>query len=65
MGLFDRLFGRKKQEPPIEEVVKESEKENFEKDMLELLKFEEAGFKIKWIGYNRKQVLKLKERQNA
>lgn len=49
----------------IEEVVKESEKENFEKDMLELLKFEEAGFKIKWIGYNRKQALKLKERQNA
>ena len=49
----------------IEEVVKESEKENFEKDMLELFKFEEAGFKIKWIGYNRKQALKLKERQNA
>lgn len=24
MGLFDRLFGRKKQEPPIEEVVKEA-----------------------------------------
>lgn len=49
----------------IEEVIKESEKENFEKDMLKLLKFEEAGFKIKWIGYNRKQALKLKERQNA
>ena len=24
MGLFDRLFGRKKQELPIEEVVKEA-----------------------------------------
>ena len=46
----------------IEEVVKESEKENFEKDMLEFLKFEEAGFKIKWIGYNRKQALKLRNR---
>ena len=46
-------------------MIKESEKENFEKDMLKLLKFEEAGFKIKWIGYNRKQTLKLKERQNA
>ena len=37
----------------IEEVIKEGEKENFEKDMLELLKFEEAGFKIKWAGYSR------------
>ena len=46
----------------IEEVVKESEKENFEKDMLELLKFEEAGFKIKWAGYSRKQALKLRSR---
>lgn len=34
----------------------------FEKDMLELLKFEEAGFKIKWAGYNRKQALKLRSR---
>ena len=33
--------------------------------MLELLKFEEAGLKINWIGYNRNQALKLKERQNA
>ena len=49
----------------IEEVIKENEKTDFKKDMLELLKFEEAGFKIKWIGYNRKQALKLKERQNA
>lgn len=46
----------------IEEVIKEGEKENFEKDMLELLKFEEAGFKIKWAGYNRKQALKLRSR---
>ena len=46
----------------IEEVIKEGEKENFEKDMLELLKFEEAGFKIKWAGYSRKQALKLRSR---
>ena len=30
--------------------------------MLELLKFEEAGFKIKWAGYSRKQALKLRSR---
>lgn len=46
----------------IEEVIREGEKENFEKDMLELLKFEEAGFKIKWAGYSRKQALKLRSR---
>ena len=46
----------------IEEVIRENEKTDFEKDMLELLKFEEAGFKIKWAGYNRKQALKLKSR---
>lgn len=45
----------------IEEVIKEGGETDFEKDMLELLKFEEAGFKIKWIGYNRKQALKLKK----
>ena len=46
----------------IEEVIKESEKEDFEKDMLALLKFEEAGFKVKWIGNNRKKALKLREK---
>ena len=45
----------------IEEVIKESEREDFEKDMLELLKSEEAGLKINWIGYSRKQALKLKK----
>ena len=45
----------------IEEVIKESEREDFEKDMLELLKSEEVGLKINWIGYNRKQALKLKK----
>ena len=50
----------------IEKVIKEGERENFEKDMLELLKFEEAGFDVKWIGYSRKQALKLrKSRKNA
>ncbi len=46
----------------IEEVIKEGGETDFEKDMLELLKFEEAGFKIKWAGYNRKQALKLRSR---
>ena len=45
----------------IEEVIKEGGTD-FEKDMLELLKFEEAGFKIKWAGYSRKQALKLRSR---
>ena len=50
----------------IEEVIKENEKTDFEKDMLELLKFEEAGFDVRWIGYSRKQALKLrKSRKNA
>ena len=50
----------------IKEVIKEDGETDFEKDMLELLKFEEAGFKIKWAGYNRKQALKLrKSRKNA
>ena len=49
----------------MEEVIKEGGETDFEKDMLELLKFEEAGFDVRWIGYNRKQALKLKERQNA
>lgn len=46
----------------IEEVIKESRETDFEKDMLELLKFEEAGFDVRWIGYNRKQALKLRSR---
>ena len=56
MDDFDKKFSE------IEEVIKEGEKENFEKDMLELLKFEEAGFKIKWASYSRKQALKLRSR---
>ena len=46
----------------IEEVIKEGGETDFEKDMLELLKFEEAGFKIKWASYSRKQALKLRSR---
>ena len=46
----------------IEEVIKEGGETDFEKDMLELLKFEEARFKIKWAGYSRKQALKLRSR---
>ena len=46
----------------IEEVIKEGGETDFEKDMLELLKFEEAGFKIKWASYSREQALKLRSR---
>ena len=50
----------------IEEVIKKGEETDFERDMLELLKFEEAGFDVRWIGYSRKQALKLrKSRKNA
>ena len=46
----------------IEETIKEGGETDFEKDTLELLKFEEAGFDVRWIGYNRKQALKLRTR---
>ena len=50
----------------ILEVLTEGGKINYVEDMLELLKFEEAGFDVKWIGYSRKQALKLrKSRKNA
>ena len=42
MGLFDRLFGRKKQEPPIEEVVKEA-LENIDELEEETVPAPEAG----------------------
>ena len=42
MGLFDRLFGRKKQEPPIEEVVKEA-LENIDELEEEIAPAPEAG----------------------
>lgn len=62
MGVLKKAKKKKIRKEIIEKAV--TTKEIF-KDMLELLKFEEAGFKIKWIGYNRKQALKLKERRNA
>ena len=40
--------------------IMEGGEPDFKKDMLELLKFEEAGIKIKWVGYSRKQALKMK-----
>ena len=45
----------------IKEVITEGGEPDFERDMMELLKFEEAGIKIKWVGYSRKQALKLKK----
>ena len=44
----------------IKDVIIEGGEPDFKKDMLELLKFEEAGIKIKWVGYSRKTVLKMK-----
>ena len=44
----------------IKDVIMEGGETDFKKDMLELLKFEEAGIKIKWVGYSRKQALKMK-----
>lgn len=50
----------------ILEVLTEGGKINYVEDMLKLLKFEEAGFDVKWIGYSKKQALKLrKSRKNA
>ena len=45
----------------IKDVIIEGGEPDFKEDMLELLKFEEAGIKIKWVGYSRKQAFKLKK----
>ena len=48
----------------IKDVIIEGGEPDFKKDMLELLKFEEAGIKIKWVGYSRKTALKMKTSRN-
>ena len=48
----------------IKQVIIEGGEPDFKKDMLELLKFEEAGIKIKWVGYSRKTALKMETSMN-
>ena len=45
----------------MEEVVKEGGEVNHEEEALSLLEFEEAGIEIKWIGYSRKEALRIKK----
>ena len=46
----------------MEEVVKEGGEVNHEEEALSLLEFEEAGIEIKWIGYSRKEALRIKKK---
>ena len=46
----------------IEEVIVEGGEVNHEEEALSLLEFEEAGIEIKWIGYSRKEALKIKKK---
>ena len=46
----------------MEEVIVESGEIDFEKEALSLLAFEEAGIKIKWVGYSRKEALRIKKK---
>lgn len=48
----------------IKDVIIEGGEPDFKEDMLELLKFEEAGIKIKWVGYSRKMALKMETSMN-
>lgn len=44
----------------IKEVIQEGGEADFEQDAITLLAFEEAGLEIAWIGYRRKEALKMK-----
>ena len=46
----------------MEEVVKEGGEVNHEEEALSLLEFEEAGIEIKWVGYSRKEALRIKKK---
>ena len=46
----------------MEEVIKEGEEINHEEEALSLLEFEEAGIEIKWVGYSRKEALRIKKK---
>ena len=46
----------------MEEVIMESGEVNHEEEALSLLAFEEAGIEIKWVGYSRKEALRIKKK---
>ena len=46
----------------MEEVIMEGGEVNHEKEALSLLEFEEAGIEIKWVGYSRKEALRIKKK---
>ncbi|WP_369711618.1 hypothetical protein AB8B22_03045 [Leptotrichia sp. HSP-334] len=46
----------------MEEVIMESGEVNHEEEALSLLAFEEVGIKIKWVGYSRKEALRIKKK---
>ena len=46
----------------MEEVIKEGGEINHEEEALSLLEFEEAGIEIKWVGYSRKEALKVRKK---
>ena len=46
----------------MEEVIMESGEVNHEEEALSLLEFEEAGIEIKWVGYSRKEALRIKKK---
>ena len=47
----------------IKEVILEGGEADFEQDAITLLAFEEAGLEIAWIGYKRKEAIKIKNSQ--
>ena len=46
----------------MEEVIVEGGEVNHEEEALSLLEFEEAGIEIRWVGYSRKEALKIKKK---
>ena len=46
----------------MKEVIMESGEVNHEEEALSLLAFEEVGIKIKWVGYSRKEALRIKKK---
>lgn len=47
----------------IKEVIIEGGEADFDQDAISLLAFEEAGIEIAWIGYKRKEAMKIKNSQ--
>ena len=46
----------------MKEVIMESGEVNHEEEALSLLAFEETGIEIKWVGYSRKEALRIKKK---